>query len=241
VNDIGPSEISPPASAPDQSDVWLIVPVFNEAQVVAEVIVAASRSFPNVVCVDDGSTDDSSAQIRTTSARLVRHPVNIGQGAAIQTGVEYAREQPGAEYFVTFDADGQHRVADALLMLVRLRAGEADIVIGTRFHGDVSHIPRLKRWVLRAAVAVSPCGRRLHLTDAHNGLRAFNRMVAEGLDLTSNGMAHASEFVALIDRRGWRVVEQPVDIVYTDYSRAKGQSLLNGVNIVFDSAVRRRR
>ncbi len=222
-------------------DVWLIVPVYNEARVVAEVVGAALSAFPNIACVDDGSADASAAKIRTTGARLIRHPVNLGQGAAIQTGVEYAREQPGAEFFVTFDADGQHQVADVLAMLEPLRAGTADIVVGTRFHGDTAHIPWGKRLVLRIAVAVSPSGRRLGLTDAHNGLRAFNRTVAEGLNLTSNGMAHASEFVALIDRRGWRVVEQPVDILYSDYAKAKGQSLLNGVNIVFDSALRRRR
>ncbi len=95
--------------------------------------------------------------------------------------------------------------------------------------------------VLKAAVKLSPRGRRLGLTDAHNGLRAFNRTVADGLDITSNGMGHAPEIVEMIDVKGWRVVEEPVTILYTDYSIAKGQSLLNGVNIVFDSAVRRRR
>ena len=123
----------------------------------------------------------------------------------------------------------------------RLRTEPVDIVVGTRFHGDVEHIPRLKRLVLRTAVLLSPRGRRLGLTDAHNGLRAFNRTVATSIDITSNGMGHASEIIEMIDVRGWRVAEEPVTIVYTDYSIAKGQSLLNGVNIVFDSAVRRRR
>lgn len=232
-----------PGAAPAvaQNDVWLIVPVYNEAAVVAEVITEALVTFPNIVCVDDGSSDDSVRRIRATGARLVQHPVNLGQGAAIQTGVEYAREQPGGRYFVTFDADGQHQVPDVLAMLRRLRADEADIVVGTRFHGDTSHIPRMKKLVLWLVVRCSPVGRRLKLTDAHNGLRAFNRRVADELNLVSNGMAHASEFVALIHRRRWRVVEEPVHIRYTAYSTAKGQSLLNGVNIVFESALRRRR
>lgn len=78
----------------------------------------------------------------------------------------------------------------------------------------------------------------MRLTDSHNGLRAFNRRVAHELQLTSNGMGHASEFVELIDLMGWRVAEEQVTILYSEYSMAKGQSLLNGVNIVFDSAVR---
>ena len=223
------------------SDVWLIIPVYNEATVIASVVTNALRSYPNVVCVDDGSVDGSADQIATTRARLVRHPINLGQGAAVQTGIEYARAQPGARYFVTFDADGQHQIADVLRMVNRLRTEPVDIVVGTRFHGDVEHIPRLKRLVLRAAVRLSPRSRRLGLTDAHNGLRAFNRTVAMAIDITSNGMGHAPEIIEMVEVRGWRIVEEPVTIVYTEYSIAKGQSLLNGVNIVFDSAVRRRR
>lgn len=224
-----------------QADVWLIVPVYNEAPVIADVVNNALQAFPNIVCVDDGSRDASAEQIAATAAHLVRHPVNLGQGAAVQTGVEYARRQSGAHYFVTFDADGQHQIDDVLRMIRRLRTEDLDIVVGTRFHGDVSQIPKLKRVVLKTAVKVSPRGRRLGLTDSHNGLRAFNRRVAWEIDITCNGMGHAPEIVEMIDSRGWYVAEEPVHILYTDYSMAKGQSLLNGVNIVFDSAVRRNR
>ncbi|MFC5290655.1 glycosyltransferase family 2 protein [Actinokineospora guangxiensis] len=229
----------------DWSDVWLVVPVYNEGQVIADVVRHAQQTFPNVVCVDDGSADDSAARIRTTGAHLVRHPVNLGQGAAIQTGVEYARAQPGAEYFVTFDADGQHQVEDVVRMLERLRSEEVggrriDIVVGTRFKtgADTSHIPWIKRLVLKTVVMLSPRTRRLGLSDAHNGLRAFNRTVAEQMSIKLNGMGHASEIVEMIDRWKWRVAEEPVTILYTEYSMSKGQSLINGVNILFDSALR---
>lgn len=223
----------------DRSDTWLVIPVYNEAPVIADVVEQARRTFPNIVCVDDGSRDGSAAQIRTTGAQLVRHPVNLGQGAAIQTGVEYARTRPGARYFVTFDADGQHRVEDVLAMVDRLREEPLDIVVGTRFAGEVSDsVPLIKRIVLRTVVALSPRTRRLGLTDAHNGLRAFDKTVADELDLTMNGMSHASEFVRLIDERSWRVSEQPVTILYTEYSMSKGQSLLNGVNILIDGLLR---
>ena len=71
-------------------DVWLVIPVYNEAQVIRDVVTHARQTFPNIVCVDDGSSDDSAAEIRAAGVHLVRHPVNLGQGAAIQTGVEYA-------------------------------------------------------------------------------------------------------------------------------------------------------
>jgi glycosyltransferase involved in cell wall biosynthesis len=224
-------------------DVWIVVPAFNEAAVIGEVITEVRAVFDNVVCVDDGSSDDTGAKALQAGAHLVRHPVNLGQGAAIQTGVEYVRSQPGAEVFVTFDADGQHRVKDVVRMIDKLTAEHVDVVIGTRFadHGIRSAVPVLKRIVLRTAVWLSPRSRRLGLSDAHNGLRVFNRTVADGLEITMTGMGHASEFITLIDENHWRVTEEPVEILYTDYSRSKGQPLLNGVNIVFDTFLRGRK
>lgn len=221
--------------------VWIIVPAFNESAVIGEVVTQLRSVFSHVVCVDDGSSDDTAAAALSAGAHVVRHPVNLGQGAAIQTGVEYARRQPGAEVFATFDADGQHRVTDVVAMIDRLARAGVDIAIGTRFDSSaVSRTPTLKKLILRTAAWLSPSSRRLGLTDAHNGLRVFNRTVADNLTLTMNGMSHASEFISLIDENGWRVAEVPVEILYTDYSMSKGQPLLNGVNIVFDGFLRGR-
>jgi len=222
-------------------DVWIVIPAFNEASVIGDVISDVRSVFGNVVCVDDGSRDDTSDRAHQAGAHVVRHPVNLGQGAAIQTGVEYARNRPGANVFATFDADGQHRVKDVVRMIDRLTAEDLDIVIGTRF-GDRApeRMPKLKRLLLPIIAKLSPASRKLHLTDAHNGLRVFDRTVADGLNLTMNGMAHASEFVALIVENHWRVVEEPVEILYTDYSMSKGQPLVNGVNIIFDGLLRGR-
>ena len=163
-------------------DVWIVVPAFNEASVIGDVVADLRSEFRHVVVVDDGSRDDTAAVASRAGAHVVTHPVNLGQGAALQTGVEYARAQPGAAVFVTFDADGQHRVADVVMMIDRLRRDGLDIVIGTRFAGGApSRVPGLKRVVLRAAAWLSPSSRRLHLTDTHNGLRVFDRKVADGL------------------------------------------------------------
>ncbi|WP_343600869.1 glycosyltransferase family 2 protein [Mycobacterium sp.] len=220
--------------------VWIVVPAFNEAGVIGDVVAGLRATFDNVVCVDDGSRDDTGAIALRAGAHLVRHPVNLGQGAAIQTGVEYARSQPGARYFATFDGDGQHRVKDVAAMVDRLCAGDVDVVIGTRFGPGVSRPPLAKRIVLRTAAWLSPRGRRLGLTDTNNGLRVFNKTVADGLDITMNGMSHATEFVMLIAENHWRVAEEPVEVLYTDYSKSKGQPLLNGVNIIFDGFLRGR-
>ena len=221
-------------------DDWIVVPAFNEAGVIGDVITDLRSVFTHVVCVDDGSDDGTGDIARQAGAHLVRHPVNLGQGAAIQTGVEYARRQPGAQVFATFDADGQHRVEDLVTMIDRLGAGDVDVVIGTRFGPGVSRPPLPKRVVLQTAAKLSPRGRRLGLTDSNNGLRVFNKSVADGLDITMSGMSHATEFIMLIAENRWRVAEEPVEVLYTEYSQSKGQPLLNGVNIIFDGFLRGR-
>jgi glycosyltransferase involved in cell wall biosynthesis len=222
-------------------DVWIVIPAFNEATVISDVVADVRLVFDNVVCVDDGSRDDTAEQAWKAGAHVVRHPVNLGQGAAIQTGIEYARRRPGATVFATFDADGQHRVQDVVRMIDRLGAEELDIVVGTRFAASTpNNMPALRRRLFPLIAKLSPTSRKLGLTDAHNGLRVFNKTVADGLNLTMSGMAHASEIIALIVENGWRVAEEPVEILYTDYSMSKGQPLVNGVNIIFDGLLRKR-
>jgi polyprenyl-phospho-N-acetylgalactosaminyl synthase len=220
--------------------VWSVVPPLNEAGVLGDVTAYLRCIFPIGLCLLPARRAHPGDTALRAAATLVRHPVNLGQGAAIQTGVEYARRQPGAQVFATFDADGQHRVKDLVTMIDRLSAGDVDVVIGTRFGPGVTRPPLLKRIVLQTAARLSPRGRRLGLTDTNNGLRVFNKTVADGLDITMSGMSHATEFIMLIAENHWRVAEEPVEVLYTEYSKSKGQPLLNGVNIIFDGFIRGR-
>lgn len=218
-------------------DVWLVVPLYNEAVVIGDVVAAARAAFPKIVCVDDGSRDESATVAERAGAVVVRHPVNLGQGAALQTGLEYALSDPRMRYAVTFDADGQHQLADVVVMLERIRRGDVQVVFGSRFLDDRTRAGALKKLVLRAAVAYTNATTGTRLTDAHNGLRVLDRSVVERLQITQNRMAHASEIVAQIGamRLGGKPVayaEEPVHIIYSDYSRTKGQSLWNAVNIL---------
>lgn len=217
---------------PPRSDTWVVVPLFNEAAVIADVVRGIREFLPQVVCVDDGSSDGSAAAARAAGAVVIQHPVNMGQGAALQTGLEYVVRDPEMRYAVTFDADGQHQVSDAVAMVEVLRAGAVDVVFGSRFLDTRTKPGRSKRLLLRAAVLYTNMTTHMRLTDAHNGLRAMTRAVAERLDIRQNRMAHASEIVEQIGTAGFRYAEHPVHIVYTDYSRSKGQSMLNSVNIL---------
>lgn len=216
------------------SRTWIVIPLYNEAPVIGSVVRALLPTFPHVVCVDDGSTDTSAEAAREAGAIVVQHPVNLGQGAALQTGFEYALTDPGMTSIVTFDADGQHRVEDARAMISRIESGEADVVLGSRFLDNQTDIGWLKRLVLRTAAMQTRITTGMHLTDAHNGLRAFSRGVLANIHLTQNRMAHASELVQILSVLQPRWTEHPVKIIYTEYSKSKGQSLLNSVNIIAD-------
>lgn len=219
-------------------DTWFVIPLFNEGQVIADVVKDVLTTFPNVVCIDDGSTDDSAAAAQAAGAVVVRHPVNLGQGAALQTGFEYALSQPGMRWVVTFDADGQHQVSDVQAMLAKAEAEDLQVVFGSRFLDDRTDAGALKRIVLQLAVAYTNLTTRTKLTDAHNGLRVISRDVVAQLSITQNRMAHASELVAQIGALDVRYGESPVHVLYTDYSRSKGQSLWNAVNILAELILR---
>lgn len=217
---------------------WVVIPLYNEATVIGGVVRDLRKQFTHVVCVDDGSTDGSAAEARNAGALLVQHPINLGQGAALQTGFEFALSHAECGYVVTFDADGQHRIEDALEMLEVARNNDVAIVFGSRFLDKRTDPGLVKRIVLKTAVWVTNMTTGMNLTDAHNGLRVIRRDAAERIEIKQDRMAHATEIVLELGRTGlpWR--EYPVELLYTDYSKAKGQSVLNSVNILVDLVVR---
>ena len=223
---------------PRIEDAWLVLPVYNEAEVLGEVLREARTVFPHVVCVDDASSDDSARIAREVGAVIVQHPINLGQGAALQTGVDYVLRATDAAYLVTFDADGQHRVADAAEMVQRAREEDLAVVFGSRFLDDRTRPGPLKKVVLKAAVWLTNQQTGMKLTDAHNGLRVLRRDAAGHLALQQNRMAHATEIVLQLGRSGLPWAEHPVHVIYTDYSKAKGQSLVNSVNILIDTILK---
>ena len=225
-------------AGPRYDDSWLVVPLYNEATVIGQVIEDAKGTFTNIVCVDDGSSDGSAAIARQHGARVIEHPFNLGQGAALQTGMEFVRRQTNARYIVTFDADGQHSVADAAAMVDRARTDDLAIIFGSRFLDDATQVGWSKKLVLKTAAAVTKQQTGLDLTDAHNGLRLLRRDALQQVVLRQDGMAHASEIVSQLACTGLPWAEMPVHIAYTDYSKAKGQSLLNSVNILVDLVMR---
>ena len=217
---------------PDSST-WVVIPAYNESAVISQVVSAlVQRGYP-VLAIDDGSTDKTGPIACAAGALVVTHPINLGQGAALQTGIEFAL-QHGAEYLVTFDADGQHRASDIDALIEALVKYKADFALGSRFLGGSVAMPFSRRLLLKAATWFTCITTGLRVTDTHNGLRAMTRHGASRIALRQNRMAHASELLHQIGRNGLRHVEVPVTVDYSLYSLAKGQRLVDSVKILVD-------
>lgn len=221
-----------PMPAP-MSDVFIVIAAYNESRAITAVIAGLLPTYPDVVVVDDGSADDTADCALAAGATVLRHPINLGQGAALQTGIDYAVQQ-GARYIVTFDADGQHSADDIPRMIAALEAAKAEVALGSRFLGQAIGLDARRKWLLKAAVVFTNLTTGVRLTDAHNGLRVLTRRAAQTIRIRQNRMAHASEIVEQIGSHRIPFVEVPVTISYSEYSRAKGQRLSNSVNILLE-------
>ena len=218
----------------DLKKVFVVVPAFNEGGVIREVVTGLINQNYTVVLVDDGSDIPVISLLTGLSIHYLRHPVNLGQGAALQTGIEYALSK-NAGFIVSFDADGQHQIADIPRLLDPLVNNEADIALGARFiTGGKHNMPVGRKILLQVGRWLNYLLTGLLLTDAHNGLRTMNRKAASMVQITENRMAHATELLTQIKKHKLRYKEIPVTIVYTEYSKKKGQTVWSSFRIFFD-------
>lgn len=232
------TDIGSQAASSMTKSLWVVIPAYNEGPVIQGVIADVRMLFEHVVLVDDGSSDETANCARAAGAIVVRHPINLGQGAALQTGIEFALRR-GAKFIATFDADGQHDIDDVPPMANLLQKEQLDVVLGSRFIGKVSGMKLSRRLLLSAAILFTRLTTGLKLTDAHNGLRVFTAAGARRIHLFHNRMAHASEILEQIAQRKLAYREFGNSVRYTEYSMAKGQKASNAINIVIDLVLQR--
>ncbi|MFA6197922.1 MAG: glycosyltransferase family 2 protein [Patescibacteria group bacterium] len=209
---------------------FIVIPAYNEARNIGTVLDSLLTEYHNIIVVDDCSKDDTCIIVSRYPVHLLRHITNLGQGAALQTGTEYAVQQ-GASIITHFDSDGQHRLQDIKDIINPLLKNETDVVFGSRFLNKSSNIPNFKRRViLPIGKLVNWAFTGLWLSDAHNGFRALNNNAAIKIQLKQNRMAHATEILSQVKKHHLRYTEVPVVIEYHNF----GQTFSGGIKIVRD-------
>ncbi|MBA4376186.1 MAG: glycosyltransferase family 2 protein [Anaerolinea sp.] len=218
------------------SQVWIVIPAYNEEESIGIVLDQFIDKDYSILVIDDCSKDKTSEVTLKYPVTLLKHMINLGQGAALQTGFDYIVQHTNAKYVVTFDSDGQHDVEDIPKILAPLTSGQYDAALGSRFlkPGNVDGIPWIKLFTLKAGVLFTRISTGLKVTDTHNGFRAFTIETLRKIHINQNRMAHASEILTQIAQNKLGYCEVPVIIRYTEYSKKKGQSIFNSLNILWD-------
>ncbi|MCX6710097.1 MAG: glycosyltransferase family 2 protein [Candidatus Woesearchaeota archaeon] len=210
---------------------FIVMPAYNEEKAIAGVIRSLKHSgYNNIIVVDDGSRDKTSAIAEKEGVILIRHFINRGLGGALGTGISAALKM-GAEIIVTFDSDGQHDVSDIKKVAAPIRRGEADVAIGSRLVNSkgMPFVRRVGNWGLNFFTYLLF---GVFVTDSQSGLRAFSKNAAEKMDIRTNAMEVSSEIIREIGDKKLRLKEVPIKAIYSEYSLRKGQSTINGFRIM---------
>ncbi|AEC51088.1 dolichyl-phosphate mannose synthase [Pyrococcus sp. NA2] len=217
------------------SRIYIVMPAYNEEKTIGEVLDSLLRVFKpeNIIVVDDGSRDRTREIAKSRGVHVVSHLINRGLGGALGTGIQYALLK-GAEIIVTFDADGQHLVEDALKVLKPVVEGKAGLAIGSRFRGNISEMPLVKRIGNILLNMITAIFALKYVSDSQSGLRAFSRECASKVKITCDGYAVSSEIIVEASRKKCKIVEIPIRAVYTEYSKKKGTNVVEGVRIAIN-------
>lgn len=218
--------------------VCVVVPAYNEATVIGEVVKSAREVFLkskkaydiDIVVVNDGSKDETANEAKKGGAIVINHILNSGAGSATLTGLAYAR-QHNYDIAATMDADGQHAPDDVLEGIKSIDQGNADLLIGSRLI-DSRGMSKIKVLGNKGLSLFTYLLFGINVTDSQSGLRIFSKRAIDGLQWKSTGYEFCSEMIWRAKQVRMSVSEYPIKAIYTDYSRAKGQNNWNAINIV---------
>jgi len=211
----------------------VIIPAYNEARFIGSVVLQARKYAQTVIVVDDGSRDDTADVAQAAGALVLRHEVNSGKGTALKTGFQHLRHIEGLQVILSIDGDGQHNCAEIPELAQPILEGNADLVVGSRFLGRKSDIPRWRVFGQHALTLATNFSARSSLSDSQSGFRAFSRKVLDIFPFDTDGFSVESEMQFVIQQAGLRVIELPISVVYEEPSKRNpvmhGLQVLNGI------------
>lgn len=211
-----------------------VIPAWNEAKHIVKVINKVKNFVDLVIVVDDCSKDNTYQLTLEAGALALRHPINRGQGAALQTGSDYALDL-GADIIVHFDADDQFAANEIPDIIQPIIDNQADIVFGSRFLGKGSDLPKLKKYLILPIAKVVNRFFGVKTSDPQSGFRAYTKEVAKSFRIENRGMAHCSEILIKLSQSKWRIKEVPITVSYHEY----GQKFSGGIRIIKDLIIQK--
>ena len=216
----------------DLKDIYIVIPAKDEASKIGLVVKKIQKEgFNNIIVVNDGSSDATANVAVKQGATVLNHIVNLGPGAATQTGMDFALLQ-GAKVVVTIDGDNQHYPSDIWKLLQKMQEEQLDVVIGSRFIEKNGLIPWHRLLFNKIGNWVTAFFTGLLVTDSQSGLKAMHVRFVEKTDLKLNGFEFCTEIINHIRRHDVSYAEIPIQVKYTQESMAKGQNFSNGIRMV---------
>lgn len=217
----------------EKTKIIVVIAAYNEEKKVSGVVDEVSKYVDLVIVVDDGSKDKTADVIKNKKAIVLKHCINLGQGAALQTGFDYAK-QFNPEVVITYDADGQFESKEISKIIKPVLDKKVDVVLGSRFLGKTLNMSPVRKYILKLGIIFTWIFSEIKLTDTHNGFKALSNKALNLIEITQNRMAHASEMIDEIKRNNLTYIEIPVTVKYDDYSKQKGQSSFNSIKILIE-------
>lgn len=212
-----------------------VIPAYNEAAKIQLVVENLRFFVDEIIVVDDNSNDETFELAKKTPALVVRHIINRGQGAALRTGTALALEG-GADIIIHFDGDDQFQASDIPAIIKPIINNQADAVLGSRFLGVESNLPKLKKYfIMPLARFINRLFFDIRLSDPQSGFRALSRQSALTFEIENDGMAHCSEIIYKLFKNNNRVTEVPIKVVYHEY----GQKLSGGLRIIKELVIQK--
>lgn len=222
----------------------IILPAFNESQVIGGVLNELKKEikkFKNIeseiVVIDDGSTDQTTKIANKAGVTVLKHIMNRGLGASLMTGLKYGKVN-GKNILVTMDSDGQHKPQDIHKIISPIIYNNVDVVIGSRFLGKSIAMSWLRKLILKGSNLITYLFFGIYSTDSQSGFRAFSKKAIQKIILRTQRMEVSSELFSQIKKNKLAFTEVPIRVIYTPYSRAKGQSDVNAIKILLKLILR---
>ena len=216
------------------SKIAIGLPAFNEGKNIASIIAQLKKKYALIIVCDDGSSDFTSVIAEEMGAIVIKHKKNLGYGAAIRSLFLKAQELD-CDILVTFDSDGQHKISDIDSVIQPIKDKQANIVIGSRFLGNIEgNIPTYRKLGIKAITNLVNSNTGNKITDSQSGFRGYDKKTLEKIIPSESGMGVSTEILIKANKHEFKIIEVPITILYEKEITSQ-QTLSHGTSVILST------